>query len=409
MAQDENAIPTSGDSKRRTVDLLPRYFRTTANKKFLSSTLDQLIQPGSIEKVDGFIGRRDAKAFKASDNYVDDISPDRQNYQLEPVSVIKDQLGNVEYLRNYTDFINQIGNFNGVNDNHGRNTKQEFYSWDPHIDWDKFTNFREYYWLPNGPETVTVPGEDKEITSTYTVRLQEALGDYSYVFTPDGKTANPVLKLYRGVTYRFEIDTPGLPLTFRTARTLEDEFLLKEEVSLQAVEQGVIELTLGAETPDQIFYVADNNINLGGLIKVANQNEATFIDVEAEILGKKFYTSRDGWSFTNGLKVRFEGEVIPSIYADREWYVEGVGNSIKLMSELDVEVSFPVGIDLEVPFDGDEGFDRLPFSTATGYPKDKDYITINRASSDGNFWSRYNRWFHRDVIELASSVNNTIL
>ena len=48
----------------------------------LSSTLDQLIQPGSIEKVDGFIGRMDAKAYKASDNYVTEISADRKNYQL---------------------------------------------------------------------------------------------------------------------------------------------------------------------------------------------------------------------------------------------------------------------------------------------------------------------------------------
>ena len=43
MAQEENPIPINGkdEGKRRSSDLLPRYFRTTANKKFLSSTLDQ--------------------------------------------------------------------------------------------------------------------------------------------------------------------------------------------------------------------------------------------------------------------------------------------------------------------------------------------------------------------------------
>ena len=86
MAQDESPIPANGSSKRKTIDLLPRYFRSTANKKFLSSTLDQLMQPGVVEKVDGFIGRRDAKAFKASDNYVSDITSTRENYQLEPVA-----------------------------------------------------------------------------------------------------------------------------------------------------------------------------------------------------------------------------------------------------------------------------------------------------------------------------------
>ncbi len=106
------------------------------------------------------------------------------------------------------------------------------------------------------------------------------------------------------------------------------------------------------------------------------------------------------------MKIRFVGEVIPAIYSNSEWYVEGVGDKIKLISDIDVEVSFPVGIDLNVPFDTEDGFDRLPFSSAIGFPRDKDYIVINRASSDGNFWSRYNRWFHKDVIELVASINN---
>ena len=44
MAQDESPIPVNGEStNRNTADLLPRYFRTVANKKFLSSTLDQMM------------------------------------------------------------------------------------------------------------------------------------------------------------------------------------------------------------------------------------------------------------------------------------------------------------------------------------------------------------------------------
>ena len=55
MAQDESGLPINGNEKRRSADLLPRYFRTVANKKFLTSTIDQMTQPGSIEKVTGFI------------------------------------------------------------------------------------------------------------------------------------------------------------------------------------------------------------------------------------------------------------------------------------------------------------------------------------------------------------------
>ena len=197
MAQDndqnEFPLPADGNQKRTSSYHLPKYFRTDKNQKFLQSTLDQLIQPGVAEKINGFVGRKTAKAFVKDDNYVGDVTAERRDYQLEPVSVIKDDLDNVEFYADYRDYMNQIANFSGVVDDHSKNNKQEFYTWQPHIDWDKFTNFREYYWLPNGPQTVVIPGEDKEITSTYTVNLAEALGDYSYLFTPDGLTNNPVL------------------------------------------------------------------------------------------------------------------------------------------------------------------------------------------------------------------------
>ena len=408
--EDQNEFPLEGESSenRQSARHLPKYFRTDKNKKFLQSTLDQMLQPGVTEKINSFVGRKTAKAFKTDDNYIGDISVDRENYQLEPVSIIKDNLENIKYYADYRDYFNQIKNLGGEASNHSVNNQQEYYSWDPHIDWDKFTNFREYYWLPNGPETVPVFGEEKEIASTYTVELQQALGDYAYIFNPDGLTPNPRLKLYRGVKYRFEISTPGLPLSFRTARTLDDQFLIKD-IANQHVENGVIEFELGPETPSEIFYVASNNIDAGGIITVANRDEASFIDVESEIIGKKYYTTSSGWDFTNGLKIRFIGDVKPSIYENTEWYIEGVGDKIKLVSETDVEVSFPVGIDKTIEFDSEEGFDRNPFASATGYPRDKDYITINRASSDGNFWSRYNRWFHIDVIKKSSEINKTEL
>ena len=396
-------FPNSSD-ERKSARHLPKYFRTEKNRKFLQATLDQMLQPGVAEKINSFVGRKTAKGYSSSNNYLAEISKDRKDYQLEPASFVKDDLGNIKYYKEYRDYINGIQNFYGITDNHSRINKQETYAWDPHIDWDKFINFREYYWLPTGPQTVTIPGESKEITSTYTVSLQSAGGDLSYIFTPDGLTPNPVLKLYRGVKYRFEINAEGVPLSFRTKRTLDNEFLIENGISEQNVENGVIEFEVGSEIPDEIFYVAENDINIGGIIKVANIEESTVIDVDAEISGKKFYTTRDGWDLTNGLKIRFSGEVTPAKYVDTEWYVEGVGKEIILVSDRDVEVSFPVGIDKTISFD-EEGFDRNPFGSATGYPRDKDYITINRASTDGNFWSRYNRWFHKDVIELSEQIN----
>ena len=65
-------------------------------QKFLTSTLDPLINPGVVDKINAYYGRRNAKAFAADDNYIKDVSADRQNYsKLEPSVVIKDDLDNV--------------------------------------------------------------------------------------------------------------------------------------------------------------------------------------------------------------------------------------------------------------------------------------------------------------------------
>ena len=67
MAYEDNQsdipLPQGNDTKRKSAALLPKYFRTAANRKFLESTVDQLIQPGVIEKVDGYIGRKTTPAF----------------------------------------------------------------------------------------------------------------------------------------------------------------------------------------------------------------------------------------------------------------------------------------------------------------------------------------------------------
>ena len=76
----------------------------------MTSTLDQLIQPGVAEKLNGYFGRKTAKGYIPSDFYIGDVSSDRENYQFEPASVIKDELGNVNFYGTYTDYINQIKN-----------------------------------------------------------------------------------------------------------------------------------------------------------------------------------------------------------------------------------------------------------------------------------------------------------
>jgi hypothetical protein len=407
MAFDNNQKSGNGDpnAKRKSEEHLPRYFRTVPNSKFLSSTLDQLIQPGSVEKLNGYFGRETAASFNKDDNYVGDISTSRQDYQFEPATVIKDSLDTVTFYKDYNDYMNQLSSLNPKIKDHSITNKQEYYSWNPHIDWDKFINFREYYWLPSGPQVVDVRGQTTEVVSTYTVSLADNVDNFGYVFSPDGLTQNPTIKLYRGITYKFEINTPGLPFTIRSKRDLDDSFLLSTGVDNQGTENGTITFTPTADTPSILYYVADNDVNAAGLVKVANIDEASFIDIDAEILGKKTYTTGTGFSLTNGMKVNFIGDVTPAKYATGEYYVEGVGDKIVLINESELTVPSAFVNDVAINFDA-QGFDRQPFDTAIGYPTVRDYMLINRSAKDGNLWSRYNRWFHKSVIEQSAVLNN---
>lgn len=402
--QKENALPV-GDIDKKSEGFLPRYFRTDFNKKFLNATIDQFIKNGKVEKINDYIGRRHAKSVIESDTFLPDVSSARENYQLEPGIVAFDDLENVSFFKDYNDFINQLEIFGADVKNHNRLNQQEFYSWDPKIDLDKFVNFREYYWLPNGPDVITIVGQQDIIESTYTVTLGDDLDNTPYIFDPNGLTRNPSLTLYRGKTYRFEVDCEDAPLFFRTERNLNDDYDFANVVN-NGAEEGIIEVTIDGTTPDTLWYVNGNDINQAGSINVLNEEDASFIDIVEEIVGKKDFKLSNGHYITNGMKLRFAGRTNPEIYQEGNWYVEGVGKSIELISDKDLEIPANYTDATIIPFDN-YGFDSLPFSDQATFAGTKDYILINRGSPDKSQWSRYNRWFHRDVIEKSAQINGT--
>jgi hypothetical protein len=107
------------------------------------------------------------------------------------------------------------------------------------------------------------------------------------------------------------------------------------------------------------------------------------------------------------MKLVFKGQVVPASYAVGQYYVEGVGTAIKLVLVNSLEIISPFTVSQDVEFDN-LPFDKEPFDNASGYAGQLDYITINRSSKDRNPWSRYNRWFHKDVITASAVYNNNV-
>jgi len=451
---DKKNFPSSGLPIRRNSDFLPEIFRTDANKKFFAGVFDPLTQPGVVDKIVGYLGRRYGKTYNNNDTYLDSDETLRSRYQLEPgVVVEKDQ--KIEKFYDYLDQKNIIKFFGNDIDRDDKIFSQEHYTWNPPIDWDKFSNYREYFWVPSGPPSVTVQGQAASITSTYKVRT--AVGS-SWIFTPDGATNNPNIILYRGQTYNFDLNNtegfvirtnydtgslnydpdrtyfPGELAVFdgnlwkakvevspADGSTITEEsqdwelidsstsnvaLLYNKGITNNGTKKGTLTFEVPMDAPDLLYYQSDVDPNRVGQFVIADIDTNTFLDVEKDVIGKKTYTSSNNIEFTNGLVVEFTGTTLPEKYQEGTWLVEGVGKEITLTQFSDL-VPPQVTIDTpEILFDN-EGFDTQPFDDASQYPGAKDYITIARNSKDSNPWSRYNRWFHRSVLEFAYNQRNS--
>jgi hypothetical protein len=78
---------------------------------------------------------------------------------------------------------------------------------------------------------------------------------------------------------------------------------------------------------DTLYYQDATNPALYGRIQLVDQAEFTPIRID-DIIGAQTYTSPNGVTFTNGLKVQFRGTTDPSNYSNLEYYVEGVGTGL---------------------------------------------------------------------------------
>ena len=412
--QNENPLPTNLDdqNKRESIRHLPRFFRTDKNAKFLSGVLDPLLQPGKLTRLNTYIGRKDIPNFSFDDNYENDLTSARQYYQLEPGFVYKDpETNEPTWFADYMDYMNSLAYYGASITNHSKLNSEEAYAWDPKIDWDKFVNFQQYYWLPGGPDPITIYGAQLSSASTFNVTsISEGDDRTDYLFTPNGLTVNPRLTLYRGNTYTFNINAKNKSFCIKTEPVTGNSYFYfyTQGVTAQNVEVGQIKFTVPYEAPDLLYYIDNNDLNSQGMIDIKDNNEDTYIDVETEIIGKINYTSTSGIEFINGLKICFIGNVTPVEYSKGFWYVEGVGTAIRLINYDDLE-STPITTDsTDVPFDL-QPFDTVPFENADNFPVGQEYTVINRSSRDRNNWSRNNRWFHINVLNTTAIASQKIL
>ena len=292
----------------RTVEFLPEIFQTSTNQQFLAATLDQLVQEPAFTKIQGFVGRRVGPGVNPDDEYIKETTDVRTNYQLEPGVVLKkyntEQVVDAITYPGLTDAIDLAG---GLTNNADRLYTSDYYTWDPFVDFDKFVNFSQYYWLPAGPLAVNVFAGDLPLTNTFNVT--RANGTYTFSGVAGD---NPTIKLVRGGTYQFNVaqnsketvnfrvtsnSTSSFVIDYQNNPTLtlvrgntyvfnltrnEYAFYIKTDPTLGTTNQytdgvtnngaisGNITFTVPQNAPDVLYYANDLIKNLQGTIDIVD-------------------------------------------------------------------------------------------------------------------------------------------
>jgi len=331
----------------RTVDFLPEIFQTPVNRQFLSATLDQLVQEPSFKKTQGYVGRKVGPGVNPADRYVVEPTASRRDYQLEP-GVIEI---NKENSKEIIDAITYPGITDALKLQGADTTKadrlytSEYYTYDPFVDFDKFTNFAQYYWLPAGPLDVDVSATAIPLTDDITVTRENGVytfsgyngndpvltlvrgGNYTFNVAQNAKETvnyrvtnngissyvidyqpNPTLTLVRGNTYVFNLNLDGVyPFYIKTIASLGNNNTYDNGVLRNGATTGIITFTVPQNAPDTLYYSCSTEFNLRGQINIVNGQPGTgpgfWIQAEPGVSGTLSYapniSSRDVLGVTN--------------------------------------------------------------------------------------------------------------
>jgi len=294
-------------TKIRSVDFLPEIFQTPVNTQFLNATLDQLIQEPAYKQTQGYIGRKVGPGVNANDNYVIEPTKVRDDYQLEPGVVSLNPINlKIDDVITYPGILDALSTQGGIVDQADRLFESEYYSWDPFVDFDKFNNYAQYYWLPDGPDLVTVAPTAISTEQTFTVTRTNGAytfsgyeganptltlvrnGSYNFVVAQNTATsveyrvinngtsswainqiANPTLTLIRGNTYTWNL-VQNAPYAFfiKTEASFGTTNLWSEGVTNNGGTEGLVTFTVPQDAPDVLYYCNDIHYNLRGQLNV---------------------------------------------------------------------------------------------------------------------------------------------
>jgi hypothetical protein len=298
----------------RSVDFLPEIFQTDANRQFLAATLDQLIQEPRFKKTQGFVGRRVGPGVNPNDYYVVEPNKTRADYQLEPsVVMIEPDTDSVQDVITYPGMNDAVAYQGGNGNRPDQLYVSEFYSWDPFVNYDTFINFNQYFWMPNGPDTVTVAATTIPSSANFEVTRENGVynfsglsgdnptidllrgGNYTFQVAQNNKTTvnyrvrnngtfnytidgviNPALTLQRGNTYVFNLNLTGVyPFWIKTQPVTGQGNAYSNGVTRNGSAEGQITFVVPQDAPDTLYYVSETQSGQQGVLNIVDGTPGT--------------------------------------------------------------------------------------------------------------------------------------
>jgi len=294
----------------RTLNFLPDIFKTTTNAQFLAATLDQIVDQPNTERIEGYIGSKFGYGINAKNKYVIEPTKTRTDYQLDPgVAFLKKDTGIAQDFISYPGIIDALKLEGGITNNNDRLFESQIYSWDSFTDLDKIINFNQYYWLPEGPDPVTISTDIVFNASDYIIT--DAPNGYNV--TADGQaqgSTNPTLTLLRGGTYRFSVNqdsqfwiqgAPGVTGLDPTQTNVQTRDVFG--VSNNGEEVGIVTFTVPAKDALDEYNFPGNNI-------VDVVSTTPYDQINGQLLST--VGNIDGISSLNGLTVMFYNTGVPN-------------------------------------------------------------------------------------------------
>lgn len=136
---------------------LPAVLQTTTIKNFFENTVEQLFSKQDAEIVQGFIGSPSNEDVNARGQFLTEPTATKRFYALTPtVNTINSVTAKSENFYFYDEIIDTLHTYGVDTHNHNKIFSSEFLTYLPPIDIDKFLNYQEYYWIENGPNTITI-------------------------------------------------------------------------------------------------------------------------------------------------------------------------------------------------------------------------------------------------------------